>query len=74
MFPTCVCHFDRGGVDDNRECKVTVLVLGEVVERKRRCGVEESVMVFRLDYNTDTVDLPTPVPYIATPGRVCAIE
>jgi choline dehydrogenase-like flavoprotein len=59
-------------IDDNKECKV--LGPGEVVERKRRRGVDESVMVYRLDYNTDTVYLPTPVPYIATPGRICAIE
>jgi len=59
-------------IDENKECKI--LCPGEVVKRKRRGGVDESVMVYRLDYNTDTVYLPTPVPYIATPGRICVVE
>jgi len=59
-------------IDDNVNGKI--LGPGEIVARKRSVGVDETAMVYRLDYNTLVVYLPQPVPYIATPGSVCAIE
>jgi len=59
-------------IDENKNGKV--LGPGEKVARERSVGVDETVMVYRLDYNSRDVYLPRPVPYIATPGRVCIIE
>ena len=59
-------------IDENKNGKV--LGPGEKVARERSVGVDETVMVYRLDYNSRDVYLPRPIPYIATPGRVCIIE
>lgn len=51
-----ICHRAGGTlskeIDDNEECKV--LGPGEVIARKRLRTVDEIVMVYMLDYNTDT--------------------
>ena len=59
-------------VDDNKTGRI--LKPGEVIGRARLHGVDETVMVYRLDYNTDEVYLPTPIPYIASPGSIRTIE
>lgn len=50
---------------------------GDILERQRTIRGnqprDETVMVYRLDFNTDKIYLPQPFPYVATPGRVCAI-
>ena len=62
-------------IDDNVEGKV--LEPGVTLDRLRVPGVDETVMVYKLDYkpNKDEPDvyLPTPVPYIATPGSICTV-
>ncbi|ESK95382.1 hypothetical protein Moror_3820 [Moniliophthora roreri MCA 2997] len=59
-------------INDNKDGKV--LRPGDIVARKRSVGVDETVMVYRLDYNSTDVYLPRPIPYIATPSQVCVIE
>ncbi|KDR79154.1 hypothetical protein GALMADRAFT_208619 [Galerina marginata CBS 339.88] len=63
---------DQTEINDNVNGKI--LGPGESVSRKRSVGVDETVMVYRLDYNSNDVYLPQPELYSATPGTVCVIE
>jgi hypothetical protein len=47
---------------------------GNLIARDRGPkAVDESVMVFSLQFNSQTEYLPRPVTYVATPGVICAI-
>ena len=51
---------------------------GDLILRDRNVEpkkpVDESVMVYSLQYNSQTEFLPNPVTYVATPGVICVIE
>ncbi|THU84054.1 FAD/NAD(P)-binding domain-containing protein [Dendrothele bispora CBS 962.96] len=59
-------------INDNKEGKV--LDPGELVARKRAIGIDETAMVYKLDYNSCDVYQPRPIPYVVSPGRVNPIE
>ena len=48
---------------------------GDLISRDRHPNaVDESVMVYSLQFNSQTEFLPKPVTYVATPGIICVIE
>ena len=51
---------------------------GDILTRNRNVSpndtVDKSVMVYSLQYDSQTDYLPTPVTYVATPGLLCIIE
>ncbi|KAK7463480.1 hypothetical protein VKT23_006829 [Stygiomarasmius scandens] len=59
-------------INDNKDGKV--LEPGDLVSRERTTDQYETVMVYKLDYNSRDVYISQPVPYIARAGQICAIE
>jgi len=64
-------------ITDNRNGG-KILEPGDLVSRDRNVPapyktVDESVMVYSLQYNSQTEYLPRPVTYVASPGIICAI-
>jgi len=64
-------------ITDNRNGG-KILDPGDLITRDRSVPppyktVEESVMVYSLQYNSQTEYLPRPVTYVASPGVICAI-
>ena len=55
-----------------------VMEPGDILTRNRNVSpndtVDKSVMVYSLQYDSQTDYLPTPVTYVATPGLLCIIE
>lgn len=47
---------------------------GDIIERKRKHDVVESVMVYTLDFNSNDTFVPEPNFYVAHPGQVLAIS
>ena len=65
-------------IADNKEGG-KILEPGDLISRERHVEqpikpVAESVMVYSLQYNSQTEYLPKPVTYVATLGVICAIE
>ena len=65
-------------IADNREGG-KIMEPGDIVIRDRQVqhingSVDESVMVYSLQYNSDKEYLPKPVTYVATPGVACIVE
>jgi choline dehydrogenase-like flavoprotein len=64
---------NSAGVPLTSKDVVETLTPGQLTTRDRKRKVPESVMVYRLDYNSDTKYLPEPQLYVATPGKILAI-
>jgi hypothetical protein len=64
---------NRAGVTSTSKDVVETLTPGQLTTRDRKEKVPESVMVYRLDYNSDDKYLPEPQLYVANPGKILAI-
>jgi hypothetical protein len=62
-----------GVIIKESETKPELLEPGEYAVRKRKYGVQESVMVYKLDYNRNDVFVPEPTVYVARPGEILTI-
>ncbi|KAI5989294.1 hypothetical protein EDD15DRAFT_1315096 [Pisolithus albus] len=70
---------NRAGVPETTEeiaenVKGRILLPGEILSRKRSRTIDETAMVYQLDFNSKDNYQPRPVLYLASPGALCVVD